>query len=117
MLTWFIHNALPLLLFTGFMNSQSTTKLGERWSTSRAFLRPASNRPNLNILIHSHVTRVIIDPVTRRARGVVFYKKKKRHVVWARKEVILSAGAFNSPQLLKLSGVGPCAELRKHGVG
>ncbi|KAF0297642.1 Glucose dehydrogenase [FAD, quinone] [Amphibalanus amphitrite] len=98
-----------------FMNSQSTTKLGERWSAARAFLRPASHRPNLNILIHSHVTRVIIDPVSRRARGVVFYKNRRRHVVWARKEVILSAGAFASPQLLKLSGVGPCAELRKHG--
>ncbi|XP_043239583.1 glucose dehydrogenase [FAD, quinone]-like [Amphibalanus amphitrite] len=99
-----------------FMNSQSTTKLGERWSAARAFLRAASRRPNLNILIHSHVTRVIIDPVSRRARGVVFYKNRRRHVVWARKEVILSAGAFASPQLLKLSGVGPCAELRKHGI-
>ncbi|XP_037068887.1 glucose dehydrogenase [FAD, quinone]-like [Pollicipes pollicipes] len=101
---------------TRFMYHQTTAKYGERWSTSRAFLHPASHRHNFNILVHAHVTRIIIDPHTKRAKGVVFFKKKKRHVVWARKEVILSAGAFQSPQLLKLSGIGPCDELKKFGI-
>jgi len=101
---------------TRFTHPHTTAKYGERWSAARAFLRPASHRPNLNIQVKAHVTRIIIDPVTKRARGVVFFKKKKRHVVWARKEVILSAGTFQSPLLLKLSGVGPCDELNKFGI-
>ena len=98
------------------MLHQTMTAYGERWSTARAYLAPASHRHNLDILTESHVTRIIVDPHTKRAKGVVFYTDKKRHVVWARKEVIVSAGTFNSPQLLKLSGVGPCDELKKHGV-
>ena len=98
------------------MNHQTTSKNGERWSTARGYLKPVSRRHNLNIVVRAPVTRVIIDPATRRARGVVFFKDGRRHVVWARKEIILSAGAFKTPQLLKLSGVGPCHELHKFKV-
>ncbi|XP_037084319.1 glucose dehydrogenase [FAD, quinone]-like [Pollicipes pollicipes] len=99
-----------------FMLHQTTTLNAERWSTARGFLRPASHRDNLNIVVRAHVTRVIIDPRTRRAKGVEFFKHKKRRVAWARKEVVVSAGAFQSPHLLKLSGVGPCNELKKFGI-
>ena len=100
----------------GFMHHHTTTKNGQRWSTSKGYLRGASRRHNLDIVVRAPVTRVIIDPETRRALGVVFFKGSKRYVVWARKEVILSAGAFKTPQLLKLSGVGSCHELEKFKV-
>ncbi|XP_043210909.1 uncharacterized protein LOC122375519 [Amphibalanus amphitrite] len=101
---------------TRFMLHQTNTAYGERWSTARAYLAPASHRTNLDILTEAHVTRIIVDPKTQRAKGVIFYKDKKRRVAWARKEVIVSAGTFSSPQLLKLSGIGPCGELKKHGI-
>ncbi|KAF0293333.1 Glucose dehydrogenase [FAD, quinone] [Amphibalanus amphitrite] len=103
-------------LQTRFMHHQTTSKNGERWSTARGYLRGASQRHNLDILVRAPATRVIVDQVTRRAKGVVFFKGGKRYVVWARKEVILSAGAFKTPQLLKLSGVGPCHELKKFKI-
>lgn len=69
-----------------------TVRNGARCSTSKAFLHPVKDRPNLHIYLHSHVTKVIIDPKNRRAIGVEFVRKHQRHVVRARKEVILSGG-------------------------
>ena len=101
---------------TGFAFYQFTMRRGSRCSTAKAFLRPIRLRRNLHISLRSHVTKVLIDPNSRRAYGVEFIKDGRRQVVFARKEVILSAGAINSPQLLMLSGVGPAEHLREKKI-
>lgn len=101
---------------TGFMIAQGTTRRGSRCSTSKAFLRPARLRPNLHISMNSHVTRIMIDPISKLAFGVEFVKDQKLYHVRATKEVVLSGGSVNSPQLLMLSGVGPRKELAKHRI-
>ncbi|KAJ8917313.1 hypothetical protein NQ315_002331 [Exocentrus adspersus] len=101
---------------TGFAFYQFTIRRGTRCSTAKAFLRPIRLRPNLHISIYSHVTRVLIDPGTRRAYGVEFIRDGKRKTVLAKKEVILSAGAINSPHLLMLSGIGPRKHLEEKGI-
>lgn len=101
---------------TGFMIAQGTIRRGSRCSTAKAFLRPARLRPNLHIAMFSHVTKVLIDPITKIAFGVEFVRDRKRHYVRAKKEVVLSAGSINTPQLLMLSGIGPKAELAKHRI-
>lgn len=101
---------------TGFAFYQFTMRRGARCSTAKAFLRPIRLRQNLHISLFSHVTRILIDPQTRRAYGVEFIKNGKKQVVLARKEVILSAGAINSPQLLMLSGIGPAQHLAEKGI-
>jgi choline dehydrogenase-like flavoprotein len=88
---------------TGFMLTQSTMRRGARCSTSKAFLRPIRLRKNLHVAKFAHVTRVLIDPKTKRTYGVEFVRKEKRQVAYASKEVILSAGSLNSPQLLMVS--------------
>jgi choline dehydrogenase len=95
---------------TGFSYVQSTTKNGTRMSASRAFLHPIKNRKNFQVIKNSLVTKLLIHPNTKITYGVQFIRNNKTHGVRARKEVILSAGAVNSPQLLMLSGIGP----RKH---
>ena len=87
---------------------------GERCSTARAYLHPASTRDNLAVSIFSQATRVIFE--NTRAVGVEYSQFGQRKCIWANKEVILSGGTINSPQLLKLSGVGPATELRQHGI-
>ncbi|KAB7493788.1 Glucose dehydrogenase [FAD, quinone] [Armadillidium nasatum] len=99
-----------------FTDIQFTMRDGFRCSTNKAFLVPAGERENLDIAKHSHVTKVLIDPSTNRAYGVRFFRYGKYHDVLARKEVILSAGVFNSPQLLMLSGVGPKDHLKDMGI-
>lgn len=101
---------------TGFMIAQGTTRRGSRCSTAKAFLRPARLRPNLHISMHSQVTRIMIDPVTKLAFGVEFVKNEKFYRVKAKKEVILSSGAVNSPQLLMLSGIGLKKDLLQHQI-
>lgn len=101
---------------TGFMLTQATIRRGSRCSTSKAFLRPVRLRSNLHIAMHAHATRILIDKVTKRAYGVEFKKYNKKYVIFARKEVILSAGAINSPQLLMLSGVGPADHLQEMNI-
>lgn len=101
---------------TGFMISQGTIRRGSRCSTAKAFLRPVRLRRNIHTAMNSHVTRIIIDPLSMRAKGVEFYRDGKKQVVWAKKEVILSAGSINSPQLLMLSGIGPGEHLRHIGI-
>lgn len=85
----------------------STTVNGARLSASKAFIRPIRSRKNLNVGKQARVTKILIDSRTNRTFGVEFVKNRKTYVVRARKEVILSAGSLNSPQLLMLSGVGP----------
>lgn len=101
---------------TGFMIAQGTIRRGSRCSTAKSFLRPARLRPNLHIAMFSHVTKVLIDPITKIAYGVEFVRDRKRHYARAKKEVILSGGTINSAQLLMLSGIGPKAELAKHRI-
>lgn len=101
---------------TGFMISQATIRRGSRCSTSKAFLRPIKNRKNLHISKYSQVTKVLIDPKSKRAFGVIFKKHNKAYLVRARKEVVLSAGAISSPQLLMLSGIGPADHLQQFKI-
>jgi len=68
------------------------------------------------VAIFSHVTKILIDPKTKKTFGVEFIKKGKLRTVYVRKEVILSAGPINSPQLLMLSGVGPKDHLKHHHI-
>ncbi|XP_067015342.2 glucose dehydrogenase [FAD, quinone] [Anabrus simplex] len=91
----------------GFSYLQSTTKNGTRWSSSRAFLHPAKDRQNLHVKKRARVTKILIDPTTKTAYGVQFRKNGRLYTVRAKREVILSAGAVNSPQLLMISGIGP----------
>ena len=101
---------------TGFSKLLSTYRDGKRCSTAKAFLVPNRNRTNLHISLKSHVTKVHIDAASKTATGVEFVKDGKYYSISATKEVILSAGAIGSPQILMLSGVGPAAELEKHNI-
>ncbi|WP_062228325.1 GMC family oxidoreductase [Aureimonas frigidaquae] len=92
---------------------------GWRWNTSKAFLRPARNRPNLTVWTEAHVERLVLEQDgsgRRRCAGVVLQRQRQRREVRARREVILSAGAIGSPQLLQLSGIGPAGLLKRHGI-
>ncbi|XP_030565116.1 glucose dehydrogenase [FAD, quinone] [Drosophila novamexicana] len=100
----------------GFSRAQATIRHGRRCSTSKAFIQPVLQRRNLHISMKSWVTKLLIDPSTKMAVGVEFTKQRQRYVVRASKEVILSAGAIASPQLLMLSGVGPRAHLEEHNI-
>ena len=93
---------------------QVNQKRGVRWNTSKAFLRPVLNRPNLRVLTHAQVKAIRLDG--RRAAGVEFWQGDRPSYAAARGEVILAGGAIGSPQLLQLSGVGPAALLREHGI-
>lgn len=101
---------------TGFMISQGTIRRGSRCSTAKAFLRPVRKRKNLHIAMHSHVLQILIDPITYQAYGVKFERKGKIYIIRANKEVVLSAGAVNTPQILMLSGVGPREHLQQLGI-
>ena len=100
----------------GFSYAQTTTNNGTRCSASKAFLHPIRDRENLHVVQKSFVTKIIIDPDTKTAHSVEFVRNNKRQRVLARKEIIVSAGAINSPQLLMLSGVGPMAHLRELNI-
>ncbi|PNF27342.1 Glucose dehydrogenase [FAD, quinone] [Cryptotermes secundus] len=98
----------------GYSYLQTTIKDARRWSAYRAFLEPVRTRKNLHVATHSLVTKVLIDENTRVAYGVEYKKWGLLPVqARARKEVILSAGAINSPQLLMLSGIGPSDHLQE----
>ena len=101
---------------TGFMIAQGTIRRGSRCSTAKAFLRPARLRKNLHVAMHAHVTKILIDPKSKRTYGVEFVRDSKVMRIRARKEVIVSSGAINSPQLLMLSGIGPREQLLGHGI-
>ncbi|MFZ9500483.1 MAG: GMC family oxidoreductase [Beijerinckiaceae bacterium] len=98
----------------GFGRSQYTIRNGRRSSTANAFLRPAEKRANLRVETRAFTRRVIMDGV--RARGVEYMHHGMKVQAFAEREVILSAGTFNTPHLLMLSGVGPADHLRSVGI-
>lgn len=87
---------------------------GRRFSAGRAYIHDAPRLPNLEVRANTQVRRILFDE--GRATGVAFGPEGAEQVLTARCEVILSAGAFGSPQLLMISGVGPGAHLRSHGI-
>ncbi|MBO0951779.1 GMC family oxidoreductase [Fibrella forsythiae] len=94
---------------------QFTIKNGKRHSTAAAFLKPILNRPNLTVRTQAHTQRIRIQD--GRAVGIELTTGKSlTETIMARREVILSAGAFNSPQLLMLSGIGAAGELKRHNI-
>ncbi|PCI60082.1 MAG: GMC family oxidoreductase [Gammaproteobacteria bacterium] len=93
---------------------QVTQKNGKRYSAAAAFLTPHLNRPNLTVITEALVQKIIIEE--KQAKGVCIKRKGKLQQIFAKQEVILSAGAFNSPQILMLSGIGPQDELNKHDI-
>uniref|UniRef100_A0A1A9VSI3 Glucose-methanol-choline oxidoreductase N-terminal domain-containing protein n=1 Tax=Glossina austeni TaxID=7395 RepID=A0A1A9VSI3_GLOAU len=96
---------------------QANIKDGRRHSAFKAYIEPIRNeRKNLHILTTARVTKILINPDSKRAFGVRFLYGNSLYTIRARKEVILSAGAFNSPQLLMLSGVGPRDNLEAIGI-
>jgi choline dehydrogenase len=89
-------------------------KNGRRWSSARGFLKPALSRPNLKVETHAHAMRILFEG--KRAVGVEILQNGVRRRIMARNEVVLSAGAVASPQLLQLSGIGNGEHLRQHGI-
>jgi choline dehydrogenase len=98
----------------GFGALDMTVRDGVRWSAANAYLRPAMKRSNLKVVAHALATRVAFEG--RRAVGVHYRRDGRERMASARREVILCGGPINSPQLLKLSGVGPVEELRSFGI-
>lgn len=87
---------------------------GRRASTYAAYLKPALGRPNLTVLTGAQVSRVLLEG--KRATGIAFTHEGQSKQALAGREVILSGGSYNSPQLLMLSGIGPAAQLMEHGI-
>jgi len=98
----------------GFGRLDMTVGGGRRCSAANAYLRPAMRRSNLAVRTHALATRIAFD--ARRASGVHYRRAGVDYLVGARREVIVSGGPVNSPQLLKLSGIGASAELGRHGI-
>ena len=98
----------------GFGIHQVTQKNGRRWSTAAAFLKPAQHRPNLDIITEATVTRVVVSD--GKATGVEIRNGGTSQQIGVKEEVILSAGAFVSPQILMLSGIGDGDILSQKGV-
>jgi choline dehydrogenase len=93
---------------------QTTTKGGRRASTAMAYLRPAKSRGNLHVETSALAQRILFDG--RRARAVEYRQGGALRTASARKEILVCGGAYNSPQLLQLSGVGPAELLKQHGI-
>ena len=93
---------------------QVTQRNGERCSAAKAYLTPALGRSNLDLITGAQVTRILLDG--RRASGVEYLRDGSRHTLQVRAEVLLSAGALQSPQILMASGIGPGAQLQRHGI-
>jgi choline dehydrogenase len=98
----------------GFCETRVTQRRGARWSTADAYLKPALQRKNLTLHTEATVTRILFDGT--RAAGIEFEQLGARRVVKARREVVLCAGAINSPQLLMLSGIGARDQLAAFGI-
>ncbi|XP_071448362.1 glucose dehydrogenase [FAD, quinone]-like [Hetaerina americana] len=96
----------------GFTILDATIENGQRVSTAKAFLSPAKDRPNLHVLKGALATKIIFDE-DKRAVGIEYIKDKETLRVRARKEIVISAGAVNTPQLLMLSGIGPAEHLEE----
>ena len=102
----------------GFGPMHMTVKNGVRWSTSNAYLRPALARPNLTVVTHALVHKVLlsVDGDAKKATGIRYERKGKMVDVQANKDVILSAGSIGSPHLLQLSGIGAKETLESAGI-
>lgn len=98
----------------GFGRWQMTVRSGRRCSAAVAYLHPVRPRPNLTIRTGALVSRVLMDKGA--ATGIAWSERGTAHSAHAAREVILSGGAINSPQVLMLSGIGPAAALRAHGI-
>lgn len=98
----------------GMGRMDMTIHHGRRWSTARAYLRPALARPNLTVCTGCMATRILLEQ--GRAVGIAYVEGVASKQALATREVILAGGAINSPQLLMLSGIGPAADLRAAGV-
>lgn len=98
----------------GMHVAQSFIHNGLRWSSSRAYLRPAANRPNLRVMPRTLVAKALFD--NDAAIGIEVADRQGRRTITCEREVILCAGAVNTPKLLMLSGIGPADELRNHGI-
>lgn len=98
----------------GVSPGQVTQKGGERWNAARAYVDPHRHQTNLQVISHAHATQILFEG--KRAIGVRYMINGVQHEVKARKEVIISGGAFGSPQLLMLSGVGPALHLNDLGI-
>lgn len=98
----------------GFGLYQVTQKEGERWSAARAYVEPLRDKQNFDIRTGTLVEKLLVED--GRVTGVAIKRGRKREVVRARHGVVLSAGAFNSPQILMLSGIGPGDHLRENGI-
>lgn len=94
--------------------SQVTQKDGERCSTAKGYITPHLGRPNLTVITKAHVSKIILENGI--AQGVRFFQDAELVEVQAQQEVILCAGAFGSPQILQLSGIGPAEHLKKLGI-
>lgn len=101
---------------SGVSYLQLSMKNGTRHSSSRAYLHPINRRRNLHVSKGSLVTKLLYDSSGTRVIGIEMEKRNRRYKIIARKEVIVSAGALNSPQLLMLSGIGPKQHLESVGV-
>ena len=93
---------------------QTTTRRGRRASTAFSYLRPARGRDNLHVETDALAQRILFEG--RRARAVEYRQGSSLRAARARKEILVSGGAYNSPQLLQLSGVGPAELLKRHGI-
>jgi len=102
----------------GSARFQVNQRRGVRWNATKAFLRPAMSRPNLTVVTEAHATRIRLE--TRdgqcRAAGIEFERRGELFFAEARLETLLASGAVNTPQLLQLSGIGPAALLKAHGI-
>ena len=98
----------------GFGQYQVTHRSGARCSTAVAYLNPAKSRSNLTIQTKARVERILIE--NQAAKGVIYHQNGQQHQVEASREVLLCAGAYNSPQLLMLSGIGDGTELKQHNI-
>jgi len=97
----------------GFGPFDATIYKGIRWSAATAYLRPALKRPNCNIT-RAFARKIVIED--GRATGVEVSRGNKIEIIKANKEVIVAASSLNSPKLLMLSGIGPAAHLKEHGI-
>jgi choline dehydrogenase len=98
----------------GFGYNQVTQRRGRRCSAAVGYLRPTRDRSNLTIVTDAHATRILFSG--KRATGIEYLRGGTRESAHARGEVILAAGAFNSPQVMQLSGLGPAAHLQALGI-
>lgn len=100
----------------GYSKLQFTLRNGTRLSANRAFIHPASKRSNLHVLMNAQVTKILINQKTKVAYGVEYFRNSIKYIVKSRKEIIVSAGAINSAQILMLSGIGHSNHLKQLNI-